>query len=194
MREQSIVGNYYRLAPKKRLDVIVLHYDGFPAMMKDYENELQDWILISRARARQEALGDLGVRVQTGKANVSVTENSAFENIKVEEIMKAGKLDDSCRCLPDYDEISHGLSELKLMKREYELLKIKLHTLFPREREVFECYIRRQKRTADLAQELHMTENSVKSKMCLIKKKLYAGLVERLDTYTDETIVLWGLM
>ena len=48
MREQSIVGNYYRLAPKKRLDVIVLHYDGFPAMMKDYENELQDWILISR--------------------------------------------------------------------------------------------------------------------------------------------------
>ena len=194
MREQSIVGNYYRLAPKKRLDVIVLHYDGFPAMLKDYENELQDWILTSRARARQEALGDLGVRVQTGKANVSVTENAAFENIKVEEIIKTGKLDDSCKNLPDYDEISRGLLELKLMKREYERLKTKLRMLYPNEREVFECYIRRKKRTADLAEELHMTENSVKSKMCLIKKKLYAGLVERLDTYTDESIVLLKLM
>ena len=48
------------------------------------------------------------------------------------------------------------------MKREYERLKTKLRMLYPNEREVFECYIMRKKRTADLAEELHMTENSVK--------------------------------
>lgn len=194
MREQSIVGNYYRLAPRKRLNFIILHYDEFPAIIKYYEIGLQDWILESRAKALQEARGDLGVRIQNGKENVSVTEISAIENIKVEEIMQTGKMDDACRFLPDYDEILRGLLELKLMKREYRRLAIKFCTLLPGDREVFECYIRRQKSVPEIAQEIHISENGVRVKLFLIKKKLYTGLVERLDTYTDETIVLLEYM
>ena len=47
MREQEekrIVGNYYRLEPKERMDIIIYHFDCFPAMIRDYEMELEDMI------------------------------------------------------------------------------------------------------------------------------------------------------
>ena len=75
MRKHSMVGNYYRLAPKKRMDAIIYHFDCFPAMIRDYEMELEDWIMDSRAIARRESLGELGVRIQSGKNNSSPTEN-----------------------------------------------------------------------------------------------------------------------
>ena len=60
MREQSIVGSYYRLAPGKRMDLIVYNIDSFPAMIRDYEMNVEEWLLSRRSAARQEALADLG--------------------------------------------------------------------------------------------------------------------------------------
>ncbi len=42
MREQNIVGNYYRLAPKKRMDYIVSHFEGFSGVIREYETEMED--------------------------------------------------------------------------------------------------------------------------------------------------------
>lgn len=36
-RERKIVGRYYRLSPKKRMDLIITNFDCFPAMCKDYD-------------------------------------------------------------------------------------------------------------------------------------------------------------
>ena len=120
MRKQNIVGSYYRLAPGKRLDVIVLNFDNFPGIIKDYEQEMYEWIIDNRAKARQDALGDLGVRIQSGKNNVSVVENSVEEKMLVEAIIKNGRLDASCKDLYERDDIIRGLNEIKLMRHEYD--------------------------------------------------------------------------
>ena len=194
MREQSIVGSYYRLAPGKRMDLIVYNIDSFPAMIRDYEMNVEEWLLSRRSAARQEALADLGVRVTGGFNAASPTENAVFEKMWVEKIIKTGKPDDLFYRLPDHEEIERALMEIRLMRREYDRLKNRIRFLRSDEKSVFERYIRYQDRTAELSDELSITQESVRKKIDRIKKKLYAGFADSLDVYDDESILLLAEM
>ncbi len=193
MREQSIVGNYYRMAPRERLNAIVFHFDCFPAIIRDYEMELEDWILTGWALARQESLGELGVRIQCGDPSSSPTFNRAEAEIHAEKIVRDRSLDESCRNLADRDEIARGLLELQLMQKEYGRIKIKIRKLPEDERDLLKKYVSRVERTAELAQELQITQRAVKKKLYRIRLKLYAGYVESLRTYDDESILMLGI-
>lgn len=189
MREQNFVGGYYRLEPKKRLDVIVRNFDNFPGVMKEYENKMYDWIIGNRAKARQDAQGDLGVRIQSGANSVSPIENEVSEKTLVEAIIKNGRLDESCRNIYERDDIIRGLNEIKLMRYEYGRVIDKLQTLRPWDRELFEKYITSPKRSVRLSQELKMTEDAVRNKMYRIKKELYSNFADSLGVYDDDSII-----
>ena len=189
MRKQNFVGGYYRLEPKKRLDVIVRNFDNFPGVMKEYENKMYEWIIGNRAKARQDAQGDLGVRIQSGANSVSPIENEVSERTLVEAIIKNGRLDESCRNIYDRDDIIRGLNEIKLMRYEYGRVIDKLQTLRPWDRELFEKYITSPKRSVRLSQELKMTEPAVRNKMYRIKKELYSNFADSLGVYDDDSII-----
>ncbi len=189
MRKQNFVGGYYRLEPKKRLDVIVRNFDNFPGVMKEYENKMYDWIIGNRAKARQDAQGDLGVRIQSGANSVSPIENEVSERTLVEAIIKNGRLDESCRNIYERDDIIRGLNEIKLMRYEYGRVIDKLQTLRPWDRELFEKYITSPKRSVRLSQELKMTEPAVRNKMYRIKKELYSNFADSLGVYDDDSII-----
>ena len=190
MRKQNIVGSYYRLAPGKRLDVIVLNFDNFPGIIKDYEQEMYEWIIANRAKARQDALGDLGVRIQSGKNNVSVVENSVEEKMLVEAIIKNGRLDASCKDLYERDDIIRGLNEIKLMRHEYDRVKDRLRTIHSWDRDLYRKYITSPNRSILLSEELKMSEDTVRNKMYRIKKKLYGAFADSLCVYDDDSIIL----
>ena len=189
MRKQNCVGGDYRLEPKKRLDVIVRNFDNFPGVMKEYENKMYDWIIGNRAKARQDAQGDLGVRIQSGANSVSPIENEVSERTLVEAIIKNGRLDESCRNIYERDDIIRGLNEIKLMRYEYGRVIDKLQTLRPWDRELFEKYITSPKRSVRLSQELKMTEPAVRNKMYRIKKELYSNFADSLGVYDDDSII-----
>ena len=189
MRKQNFVGGYYRLEPKKRLDVIVRNFDNFPGVMKEYENKMYEWIIGNRAKARQDAQGDLGVRIQSGANSVSPIENEVSERTLVEAIIKNGRLDESCRNIYERDDIIRGLNEIKLMRYEYGRVIDKLQTLRPWDRELFEKYITSPKRGVRLSQELKMTEPAVRNKMYRIKKELYSNFADSLGVYDDDSII-----
>lgn len=189
MRKQNFVGGYYRLEPKKRLDVIVRNFDNFPGVMKEYENKMYEWIIGNRAKARQDAQGDLGVRIQSGANSVSPIENEVSEKTLVEAIIKNGRLDESCRNIYERDDIIRGLNEIKLMRYEYGRVIDKLQTLRPWDRELFEKYITSPKRSVRLSQELKMTEPAVRNKMYRIKKELYSNFADSLGVYDDDSII-----
>jgi hypothetical protein len=189
MRKQNFVGGYYRLEPKKRLDVIVRNFDNFPGVMKEYENKMYDWIIGNRAKARQDAQGDLGVRIQSGANSASPIENEVSERTLVEAIIKNGRLDESCRNIYERDDIIRGLNEIKLMRYEYGRVIDKLQTLRPWDRELFEKYITSPKRSVRLSQELKMTEPAVRNKMYRIKKELYSNFADSLGVYDDDSII-----
>lgn len=188
-REQKFVGRYYRLSPKKRIDLIITNYDCFPAMCKDYERNLSEWIKDCRAKAKRDAIGDLGVRIQAGNSRFSVTEIHALENMEIEKMLADGDID-SCENLEDYEEILRGVKELQLMLKEYKDLKSKISTLHVRERGPFENYICRKCRSTELSEELQINFDSVRKKMYRIKKKVCSDLLEQLDDYDDESILL----
>ena len=190
MRKQNIVGSYYRLAPGKRLDVIVLNFDNFPGIIKDYEQEMYEWIIDNRAKARQDALGDLGVRIQSGKNNVSVVDNSVEEKMLVEAIIKNGRLDASCKDLYERDDIIRGLNEIKLMRHEYDRVKDRLRTIHSWDRDLYRKYITSPNRSILLSEELKMSEDTVRNKMYRIKKKLYGAFADSLCVYDDDSIIL----
>lgn len=190
-REQNIVGRYYRMSPKKRIDEIVAHYDCFQRMMKDYERELFEWLEASRAKARRDANGDTGVRVQTGNRKFSVTENQALEHLEIEAMMENCNLSGS-ESIEDYDDILRGLMELKLMKKEYSALRSKIGLLHDDEKISFERYISRKARSAELAEELEIEFESVRKRMYRIRKKVYRDFVEYLEEYDDQSIFLFA--
>ncbi len=190
MREQNIVGNYYRLEPKKRMDYIVSRFECFPGVIREYETELEEWILTCRSVARQESLGELGVRIQSGRTGASPTESSAFEMMTVEDIIKTGALDQYCKSLEDADEIRRGLMEVKLMRREYDRMKIRVGILTGSEkRQLFE-YESRDKKAFEMSDELGITQKAARERIYKIKKKLYEGFVDRLGSYSDDSILL----
>ena len=190
MRKQDLVGTYYRLAPKKRLDTIVLNFDNFPGIIKDHEKEMFEWIIDNRAMARQDALGDLGVRIQSGKANSSVVESSVMEKMLVEDIIKKCRLDESSMDICERDDIIRGLNEIWLMRHEYNRMKDKLGSLHSWERELYVKYITSPSRSALFSEELNMSADTVRNKMYRIRKKLYGGYADSLRCYDDDSIIL----
>lgn len=189
MRKQNFVGGYYRLEPKKRLDVIVRNFDNFPGVMKEYENKMYEWIIGNRAKARQDAQGDLGVRIQSGANSVSPIENEVSERTLVEAIIKNGRLDESCRDIYERDDIIRGLNEIRLMRYEYGRVNDRLQSLHSWERELFERYITSPNRSTLFSEEYKMSEATVRNKMYRIKKKLYRNFADSLRVFDDDSII-----
>lgn len=188
-REQFDVGGYYRLSPRKRIDGIMRNIDGFPVIMDNYERKLSEWIADNRAKKRRDAVGNLGVRIQSGRNDFSLTEANAQEKLEIEAIMKNYELTPSCKGIEDYDEIRRGLLELFLMRREYGELISEIKELPPRYRKIFKRYILRDDRADAFAEELSISVKAVWNKMYRIKRKIYDGYVNNLDTYDDVTIL-----
>ncbi len=190
MRKQSIVGNYYRLAPKERMDVIIYHFNSFPSIIRDYEMELEDWIMTNRAMARQESCGELGVRIQSGGRLTSPTDSIAIERMQIEEMIKTGAMGEFGRKLEDFDEIRRGILEVRLMRHEYDRMKVRIGTLNKVERDLLVTYACKESSSSTLSEELMITQKSVRNKIYRIKKKLLNGFGGTFDSYTDETILL----
>lgn len=188
-REQSIVGNYYRLKPQARLDKIYTNFDNFPGIIADYEYEMAEWIKGNLAKARRDAVGELGVRVQTSNFRRSITEDRAIENLEVERIIRETDLEDSSwDRIEDSDEIMRGLLEISLMRREYKRFKSRLRRLSSPNKEIFQNYICHKKRMHALSAEIEIMDDSVRKRIYRIKKQVYSGFVENLDCYDDNTI------
>ncbi len=190
MCEQSTVGNYYRLEPKRRVDAILYHYGVFPAIINDYEAELEDWIITERAAAIQRSHEALGIRIQSGRSGSSPIENEIIDRDQVELIVKTGELGYYGEGLPDAEEIQRGLWEIRLMRHEYRRTKKRIEALDEPDREFFFNYLQKGKGRLDLSESLMITEKSLLNRIYRIKKRLLGGFVSRLGSYTDDTISL----
>ena len=191
-REQCDVGKYYRLPPEKRINGIIKNYDRYQGIIEDYSQELFDWIAENRAKSRNDAIGDLGVRISNGKAFYSPTETVVFEKTEIESMLKNYRLSPSCKDMDDYDEISRGLLELKLMKWEYKRFCKRLGYLRPCERDKFIRYMRTPYEGHTVYKENGIEYQSYRNMVCRIKKKIFSGFICRLDTYDDMNIYIVG--
>lgn len=190
MRKHNLVGRYYKMPPKERINYLIKNYNCFPALIGDYEQELKEWILAGMSSAWQDEVGDLGVRIQTGFSNSSPTFSETAAELEAQKAIETGALVGLLRCLSDYDEINCGLHEIRLMRREFWRLNHRLELLGP-DREIFERFIRKEVKIQQLADEMSVTYDAVKKKLQRAKRKLLRGWVERLGSYDDRSIIYY---
>lgn len=187
---QSIVGAYYRLAPKERINLIYKNYSNFPAYIEDYEAELIEMIKDIKAAARRAMLGDLGVRIQTGGLISDPTGNGAVEDVLIEKNISEGVFDFGLYGdIHETDEVRRGIAELKLMKWEYGKFCRGLKKLKPNDYAVIYPYITRAQRLVALSEELSIEFNSANMKIYRIKSKLVANITASFADYDDESIL-----
>ena len=191
MQEQKIVGRYYKLPPRKRIDYIMSNYDRFQGMVNNYENDLKVWTLRSIAKARQDATAGLGVRVQSGSSPSSPQAKVAEDRDCIDAAFKNGALDASLRGIEDYDDINRGLKELELMRDEYAWFMRRFYNIHPENRDVFRRYISKQTRTEELASELSITSASLNKKIYLIRRVLVSDAEKVLGVYDDDSIIYY---
>lgn len=188
---QRIVGKYYKMPPQERINQLIDDYDCFPDMIDVYERDIYEWILGGISKARQDAIGDLGVRIQNGNNVASPTASVAEIKQRTDAAMKMGFLDASFKDLIDFDEINRGMREIALMKREFGRFSDRLKLIHKGNRTFFELYLKKHKnRTRDeLATELEMTRDALDKRIYRLRKDLCSGFLETLNYYDDASII-----
>jgi len=189
LRAQNLIGNYYKLSPKKRIDLIYKNYKSFPAYIDDYEADLAELISEVKAQARRNALGDLGVRIQTGAILMDPVGNMATDNIEIEKCLETEDFASILKSLEDADDVMRGMAELHLMRYEYDKLNRIMKRLRDDEYEIFIAYITRKKRLSEISEELCIEMESANTRIYRIRKKVFNLIKDSMDCYDDESIL-----
>ena len=80
--------------------------------------------------------------------------------------------------------------EVKLMRREYDRMKIRVGILNGNERRQLLDYVSKDKKAYDMSDELGITQKAARERIYKIKKKLYECFVDKLYSYSDDSILL----
>lgn len=187
----SIVGTYYRLEPKERINFMYRNYSNFPAVMDKYESDLVDMIKDLLAAARRDALGDLGVRIQTGAMLKDPVGNIACEDDEIDRCLHDINYNGSIyEYINEPDEVLRGVVELGLMQWEYDKLCKGIKALQKKDYEVIFPFINQDCGLQELSVKLQYDPDTMKNKIYRIRKKLVTSISSSFIIYDDETILL----
>ena len=80
--------------------------------------------------------------------------------------------------------------EVRLMRREYDRMKVRMRTIGKLDREFLLKYVSRETCSENLSEDLLITQKSIRNRVYNIKKRLLNGFVEGFDSYSDDTILM----
>lgn len=189
----SIVGNYGGLKPKTRFDILYREYSTFPQKMNMYKSTIEMMISSEKACARRDAIGDLGVRIQSGRIT-SIVEQHALENIAIEQFINAEEQDESF--LKDVQcaaEILAAVRELKIMHLEYSTFRKTVNQLPEDCKGILLPYIEKTKDVYDIADEMGVSLETVRSKIKRIKKEISYYMEGAMNEYDENMIIIGGI-
>lgn len=87
MAENNLIKIYVDASSAKRVDIIIKHYTDFLGIVDGYTEGLRYMIECEKDSNSHRALGDLGVRVQTGGTTSDPTARKAIRNVMTREAL-----------------------------------------------------------------------------------------------------------
>ena len=87
MAEKNLIKIYVDASSAKRVDIIIKHYTDFIGIVDGYTEGLRYMIESEKDSNSHRALGDLGVRVQTGGSTSDPTAKKAIRNVMTREAL-----------------------------------------------------------------------------------------------------------
>ena len=146
-----------------------------------------------KACARRDEIGDLGVRIQTNHIS-KIVEEQAIENIAIEEYL-AGKNDDEgiLKNVESVQEIRAAVRELRIMHLEYSTFRRTVSQLPDPCKKILVPYIEKQKEVDDIADELGVSEEAVRSRLKRIKKEISFFMEGAMNEYDENMMIAGGI-
>lgn len=88
MAEKNLIKIYVDASSAKRVDIIIKHYTDFLGIVDGYTEGLRYMIECEKESNSHRALGDLGVRVQTGGTTSDPTDIRMKREISLAKTLK----------------------------------------------------------------------------------------------------------
>lgn len=170
-RAIRIVDEYPTANNKRRVDIILENYSNFSEMMMGFEESLKYLIINERKSARRNAMGDLGVRVQTSGTS-DKTANAAIESVMLSQAIASRNLDEELRDVECPEEYRLEAEAICDMREDYELLCAQIKTLPYQESEVLIPYLNGTKSLFKLAEITDCSYEAVKSRLRRAKQHI----------------------
>lgn len=181
MAEKNLIKIYVDASSAKRVDIIIKHYTDFLGIVDGYTEGLRYMIECEKDSNRHRALGDLGVRVQTGGSTSDPTAKKAIRNVMTREaLINCDFSGDVMEGVDRAEEFIRDAYLLRDMRKDYELFNRQL-SILGTEKETFEKYLRREKTLIDIAEEQGITYESAQQKIHKIRIRVKKQVVGFMD-------------
>ena len=185
MAENNLIKIYVDASSAKRVDIIIKHYTDFLGIVDGYTEGLRYMIECEKDSNSHRALGDLGVRVQSGGSTSDPTAKKAIRNVMTREaLINCDFSGDVMEGVDRAEEFIRDAYLLRDMRKDYELFNRQL-SILGTEKETFEKYLRREKTLIDIAEEQGITYESAQQKIhkirLRVKKQVVGSWMERWE-------------
>ena len=182
--KHNFIGSYLDKSPKERIYHLLDHYRDFDQYRDNYKDTVINLMVAMSEYNNRSKREDLGIRVQTSKGTSDITAAKAIERVALEECFEQMRV--TKELFPDPDElglISTAVYEWDLMGKEFDILAGFINLMRPDERNLFLPYIRREKRVAEIADELRLEWESANKRVYRIRKALLENVLPWFNEY-----------
>ncbi len=182
--KHNFIGSYLDKSPKERIYHLLDHYRDFDQYRDNYKDTVINLMVAMSEYNNRSKREDLGIRVQTSKGTSDITAAKAIERVALEECFEQMRV--TKELFPNPDElglISTAVYEWDLMGKEFDILAGFINLMRPDERNLFLPYIRREKRVAEIADELRLEWESANKRVYRIRKALLENVLPWFNEY-----------
>lgn len=181
MADKNLIKIYVDANSAKRVDIIIKNYTSFIGIVDGYTDGLRYMIECEKESNSHQALGDLGVRVQTSGPVSDPTAKKAVRNVMTREAIincnfAGGVLEGVDRA----EEFKRDAYLLRDMRKDYELFNLQL-SILGKEKESFEKYLRQEITLLDIAEKDNITYESAQQKIHKIRLKVKKQVIGFMD-------------
>lgn len=142
MSKLTLLDNYGKLEPDKRVDIILDHYRDFPSIIEGQKKILVLKIKNERDYLRKSEKDDLGMMpLKTRIADP--TAKQAVEHVYIEEMVRKGNdISERMQCMEIEDKkaFCRQFHILSKMQEEYAILEGQLMLMNSNEKKIFKLY------------------------------------------------------
>ena len=179
MVKKGIVETYSKTPAAKRVDIIINNFTIFEDLIKGEEECLYVQIRRDQEDRFNEQRSDLGVRIQTSHKS-DITGDTATANADTQAGIENGDWRLATRGLKDNIKYRKRIETLQMMRDDYTIVRGKLKGIRDDDH-VFMDYLMKEKNYDEMADNLQLSHEAVRSRVFRTKAILKENALESME-------------
>ena len=179
MAKKGIVETYGKKPAAKRVDFIINNFTIIEDLIKGEEECLYVQIRRDQEERLSEQRADLGVKIQTFHKS-DITGDTATANADTQAGIENGDWRLATRGIKDFTKYRKAIETLQLMRDDYTIVRGKLKGIKDVDH-VFMDYLTKEKTYDEMADDLQLSHEAVRSRVFRTKAILKENALESME-------------